>query len=48
MSTLVVAPAVKANRLVSVDFKLPQRPFYVLHHKERHLSLAEQRFLDLL
>ncbi len=48
LSTLVVAPAVKANRLVSVNFKLPQRPFYVLHHKERHLSLAEQRFLDLL
>lgn len=48
LSTLVVAPAVKANRLVSVDFKLLQRPFYVLHHKERHLSLAEQRFLDLL
>jgi DNA-binding transcriptional LysR family regulator len=48
LSTLVVGPAVNANRLVSVDFKLPQRPFYVLHHKERHLSLAEQRFLDLL
>ena len=48
LSTLVVGPAVNANRLVSVDFKLPQRPFYVLRHKERHLSLAEQRFLDLL
>jgi len=41
----MVAPAVNASRLVLMDFKLPQRPFYVLRHKERHLSLAERRFL---
>jgi len=44
----MVALAVKASRLVLMDFKLPQRPFYVLRQKERHLSLAERRFLDLL
>ncbi|SFG39387.1 LysR substrate-binding domain-containing protein [Sulfitobacter dubius] len=48
LSTLVVGRAIKANRLVSVNFRLPQRQFHVLRHKERHLSLAEQKFLELI
>lgn len=48
MSALVTAPSVAAGKLAEVTFKLPPRQFHVLRHKERHLSLAEQRFLDLL
>lgn len=48
LSTLVVAPAIEGGRLISVEFDLPPRRFHVLRHKERHLSLAEQRFLELV
>lgn len=48
LSTLVVAPAIDAGRLISVEFDLPPRRFHVLRHKERHLSLAEQSFLELV
>lgn len=48
LSTLVVAPAIDAGRLVSVEFDLPPRRFHMLRHKERHLSLAEQRFLEMV
>ncbi|MBI6628832.1 LysR substrate-binding domain-containing protein [Pontibaca salina] len=47
LSMLVVASAIDSGRLVRVDFALPSRRFRVLRHKERHLSLAEQRFLEL-
>ena len=47
LSALVVGPAVAAGRLAAVDFALPGRRFRVLHHKDRQLSLAERRFLDL-
>lgn len=48
LSTLVVAPSITAGQLVRVPFDLPPRQFYALRHKARHLSLAEQRFLDLV
>lgn len=48
LSTLVVQPAIAAGRLVRVDFALPPRRFHVLRHKERHLSLAERRFLTIV
>ncbi|MEB8386912.1 LysR family transcriptional regulator [Rhodobacteraceae bacterium KMM 6894] len=48
LSTLVVERAVDAGRLVVSAFDLPPRQFRVLRHKGRHLSLAEQRFLDLV
>ncbi len=47
LSTLVVAPSIDAGRLVRVNLDLPPRHFHVLRHKERHLSLAEKRFLEL-
>lgn len=48
LSTLVVQGAVDAGRLVKLPFDLPSRRFHVLRHKERHLALAEQRFLELI
>lgn len=47
LSTLVVQSSLASGRLLRVPFALPPRPFHVLRHKERHLSLAELRFLDL-
>lgn len=47
LSMLVVESAIVSGRLVRVDFALPPRRFHMLRHKERHLSLAEQRFLEL-
>ena len=46
LSMLVVLPSIDAGRLVRVPFDLPPRRFHVLRHKERHLSLAERRFLE--
>lgn len=48
LSNLVVAPAIDAGRLVQVHYDLPPRRFHVLRHRERHLSLAEKGFLDLV
>jgi len=47
LSTLVVAPALRAGRLVRVPFDLSSRRFFAVRHKARHLSLAERRLLDL-
>lgn len=47
LSTLVVGPAIEAGRLRRVPLTLPARRFSVLRHKQRHLSRAEARFLDL-
>jgi DNA-binding transcriptional LysR family regulator len=47
LSTLVVSSSIAAGRLVRVPFDLPPRLFHAVRHKERHLSLAEQRFLEL-
>ncbi len=47
LSMLVVESAIASGRLVRVDIALPPRRFHMLRHKERHLSLAEQRFLEL-
>lgn len=47
LSALVVAPSVDAGRLVRVPIDLPARRFQVLHHRERQLSLAEARFLEI-
>lgn len=46
LSTLVVQSSLASGRLLRVSFDLPPRPFHVLRHRERHLSLAEQRFLE--
>ncbi|MBI1203914.1 MAG: LysR family transcriptional regulator [Rhodopseudomonas sp.] len=45
ISDLVVAPSLAARTLHRVQIELPGRSFYVLHHKERHPSPAEQALL---
>ncbi|MDK3018026.1 LysR family transcriptional regulator [Pseudodonghicola flavimaris] len=47
LSTLVVGPSIRAGELIRLPFDLPPRPFHVLRHRDRHVSRAEARFLDL-
>jgi hypothetical protein len=41
ISDLVVAKSLQANTLFQIDDGLAKRSFYVLRHKERHVSKAE-------
>jgi DNA-binding transcriptional LysR family regulator len=45
ISNLVAAPSLAAQTLHRVKFDLPRRSFYVLRHKERHISRAEDALL---
>ena len=45
ISDLVAAPSIAAKTLHRVRFDLPQRSFYILRHKERHISRAEDALL---
>jgi DNA-binding transcriptional LysR family regulator len=45
VSDLVVEKSLKANTLVQIDTELAKRSFYVLRHKERHISKAETALL---
>lgn len=47
VSELVVASQVQAGLLTRIDFYLPPRPFYLLHHEQRN-SKAAQAFRQLL
>lgn len=48
ISDLVAGPSLKARTLVRIQLELPRRPFWILRHKERHVSHVEQAFLDTL
>ena len=48
ISDLVVAQSITAKTLHRVRFDLPRRSFYVLRHKERHVSRVEQALLKSL
>jgi DNA-binding transcriptional LysR family regulator len=48
ISDLVAAPSVAARTLHRVRFDLPRRSFYILRHKERHVSRAEDALLKSL
>lgn len=48
ISNLVVESALLSGRLVSPDFPLPRRSFYVLQHKQRYVSQAELALLELV
>ncbi|MFA5956426.1 LysR substrate-binding domain-containing protein [Hyphomicrobium sp.] len=48
ISNLVAEAGLLSGRLVSPEFTLPRRPFYVLHHKERYASQAELALLELV
>src|SRR6201996_591899 len=45
VSDLVAAPSIAAKTLHRVRFDLPRRLFYILRHKERHVSRAEDALL---
>jgi DNA-binding transcriptional LysR family regulator len=48
ISDLVVTPSLAAKTLYRVKFDLPRRSFYILRHKERHVSRIEQALLKSL
>jgi DNA-binding transcriptional LysR family regulator len=48
LSDLVVEKSLKANTLVQIDNELAKRSFYVLRHKERHISKAETALLAIM
>lgn len=47
LSSLVVRRALLAKSLIAVDVDLPARRFYLLRHKERHLTQASAAFQKL-
>jgi DNA-binding transcriptional LysR family regulator len=48
LSNLVVEKSLKANTLFQIDDELAKRSFYVLRHKERHVSKAETALLAMM
>jgi DNA-binding transcriptional LysR family regulator len=46
MSKLVAAPSIAMGSVTRVDFPLPHRRFFAVRHKERHVTRAEEAFLD--
>jgi DNA-binding transcriptional LysR family regulator len=48
ISNLVAEAGLLAGKLVALEFPLPQRSFYILHHKERYASQAELALLELM
>lgn len=48
LSASVIAPSIEVGLLKSVKFSLPEREYYVLHHRERYLSRAGKSFLAAL
>jgi len=48
LSDLVVEKSLKAHTLVQIDNELARRSFYVLRHKERHISKAETALLAIV
>lgn len=48
ISDLVVAQSITAKTLHRVKFDLPRRSFYILRHKERHVSRIEQALFKSL
>jgi DNA-binding transcriptional LysR family regulator len=48
ISASVAAPSLEAGLLEQVNFRLPEREFYVLQHRDRAPSKAAQAFLMML
>ena len=48
ISASIAAPSLEAGLLQQIDFRLPEREFHVLTHRERHASRAAQAFLEML
>jgi DNA-binding transcriptional LysR family regulator len=48
LSKLVVAASIEAGSLISLDFELPKRRFFALHHKDRSITQAERELFKLI
>jgi DNA-binding transcriptional LysR family regulator len=48
ISASIAAPSLEAGLLQQIDFRLPEREFYVLTHRDRLPSRAAQAFLEML
>ena len=48
ISASVAAPSLEAGLLQQINFRLPEREFYVLTHRDRHPSRAARAFLATL
>jgi DNA-binding transcriptional LysR family regulator len=48
ISASIAAPSLEAGLLQQIDFRLPEREFYVLTHRDRHPSRAARAFLEML
>ncbi|MFD9901135.1 LysR family transcriptional regulator [Mesorhizobium sp. NPDC059025] len=48
MSRLVAANALAAGNLIAIDYPVPRRKFFMLHHKERYVTAAETEFMRLI
>ena len=48
ISASIAAPSLEAGLLEQIAFRLPEREFYVLTHRDRHPSRAARAFLETL
>ena len=48
ISASVAAPSLEVGLLQQVNFRLPEREFYALIHRDRHPSHAARAFLAML
>jgi DNA-binding transcriptional LysR family regulator len=48
LSKLVVAASIEAGSLIDLDFVLPKRRFFALHHKDRSITQAERELFKLV
>jgi DNA-binding transcriptional LysR family regulator len=48
LSKLVVAASIEAGSLVHLNFVLPKRQFFALHHRERSITQAERELFNLV
>jgi DNA-binding transcriptional LysR family regulator len=48
ISASVAAPSIETGLLYHVPLKLPERPFHVLHHAERHPSRVAEELLQMI
>jgi DNA-binding transcriptional LysR family regulator len=48
ISASIAAPSIEAGLLHQVNFRLPEREFHVLRHRERHLSRAAEALLTMV
>ncbi len=48
LSASVAAPSLEAGLLHQADFRLPEREFHVLHHRERYRSRAAEALLAMM